>query len=91
MHGNNSTRDKRGENESILLLGSYLYMWSDRKLLEGTICDKLKMNIINPRAATDKINKETLAVKGIGVQRKTKNNNNNNTQLHNCRKECNMA
>lgn len=29
------------------------------------------MNIANPRAATDKVNKETLSVKGIGVQRQT--------------------
>lgn len=47
------------------------YMWRDRKRFEGRNCDKLKMNIANPRAATDKVNKETLSVKGIGVQRQT--------------------
>ena len=45
------------------------YMWSSQKLFEGIICNKLKIHIVNPRAATDKINKETLAVKSVGVQR----------------------
>lgn len=57
------------------------YVWNDRKLFEGLICHKLKMNTVNPRAATDE-------QRNISSQKckslKTK-------QLHNWRKECDMA